>query len=124
MSRGPHWTPSYVENIRAALDKADPADAALFDANAKTYEASLAELDGWVRKEIGSVPEAKRKVITSHDAFGYFGRAYGVTFLAPVGVSTEGEPSAADVAKLIRQIKSQHIKALFIENMSDPRLIE
>jgi zinc/manganese transport system substrate-binding protein len=69
------------------------------------------------------VPANKRKVITTHDAFGYFGAAYGVTFLAPVGVSTEAETSAGGLAKLIDQIKSEGIKALFIENMSDPRLM-
>ena len=77
-----------------------------------------------IRTLFAAVPEAKRKVITTHDAFGYFGAAYGVTFMAPEGMSTESEASAADVAKLIEQIKKDGVSALFVENMSDPRLIE
>jgi len=77
-----------------------------------------------VKTRIAAVPEAKRKVITTHDAFGYFGASYGVTFMAPEGYSTESEASAADVAKLIQQIRADKVSALFIENMSDPRLID
>ena len=73
---------------------------------------------------IASIPPKNRKIITTHDAFGYFGRAYGMAFIAPQGVSTETEPSAKDVAKIIRQIKAQHIPAVFLENISDPRLME
>ncbi len=70
------------------------------------------------------MPAGKRKVITTHDAFGYFGEAYGVTFLAPEGISTDAEPSASDVAKLITQIKDEGVTALFVENMSDGRLVQ
>lgn len=114
----------YVRNVAEALAKADPQDAPTYQANAKKFSAQLAELDNHTRTEIGSVPPEKRKVITTHDAFGYFGAAYGVTFLAPEGISTESEPSAGNLAKLINQIKTEKIKALFIENMSDPRLIQ
>jgi zinc/manganese transport system substrate-binding protein len=76
-----------------------------------------------VRQQIDKVPPAKRRVITSHDAFGYFGGAYGIEFLAPEGISTESEPSATDLAKLIDQIKREHIKTLFVENITDPRTI-
>ena len=114
----------YVANIAAGLAKADPANAALYAASAERYSRELAELDSWVRNEIGAVPPKKRKVITSHDAFGYFGKAYGVTFLAPEGISTESEVSAKDLAKLVRQVKQTRIKAIFMENMSDPRLVE
>src|SRR3954463_14441315 len=72
---------------------------------------------------LDKVPSAKRRVITSHDAFGYFGGAYGIEFLAPEGISTESEPSASDLAKLIDQIKREHIKTLFVENITDPRTI-
>jgi zinc/manganese transport system substrate-binding protein len=113
----------YVRNIEAALIKTDPADAALFKANAAALTAKLKKLDQWTHAEIDSVPAAKRKVITTHDAFGYFGAAYGVTFLAPSGISTEAEPGAGSLAKLIDQIRKEKIKALFIENMSDPRLM-
>ena len=114
----------FVRNIAAALEKADPADAAVFETNAATYTAKLVALDAGTRAKIGAVPQDKRRVITSHDAFGYFGAAYGVTFIAPEGLSTDQEASAASVAKLIDQIKAEKIKAIFIENMTDPRLIQ
>jgi len=114
----------YVNNIADGLCKADPADCETFRRNAATYSAEIKTLDTEVRQQLAMVPEARRKVITSHDAFGYFGAAYGVTFLAPEGISTESEASAADVAKLIQQIRAEGTTALFVENMSDPRLIE
>jgi zinc/manganese transport system substrate-binding protein len=113
----------YVRNIEAALASADPAGKSVYEANAAALLAELAGLDRWTRAEIGAVPAAKRKVITSHDAFGYFAAAYGVTFIAPEGLSTDAEPGAGDLARLIDQIRHEGIKALFIENMSDPRLI-
>jgi zinc/manganese transport system substrate-binding protein len=114
----------YVRNIAAALAKVDPDNAKTYDANAMRYANQLAELDKWVRTQIDMVPQSKRKVITSHDAFGYFGAAYGVEFLAPVGISTEAEPTARQLAGLIDQIKREHINTLFIENITDPRLVE
>jgi zinc/manganese transport system substrate-binding protein len=77
-----------------------------------------------VKAAIASIPPKNRKIITTHDAFGYFARAYGMSFIAPQGVSTETEPSAKDVAKIIRQIKAQHIPAVFLENISDDRLMQ
>lgn len=115
---------TYVRNIAKGLAAADPAHTDAYRANAEAYNQELATLDTWVRQEMDCVPTAKRRVITTHDAFGYFGAAYGVQFIAPEGISTESEPSAAGVARLIRQIKREHIKALFIENMTDPRLIK
>ncbi len=114
----------YVKTIAAALAKADAANAAVYQANAERYGAELAQLDAWVKSELGTVPAAKRKVITTHDAFSYFAEAYGVAFLSPVGVSTEKEPSAKDVARLVRQVKDTGVKAIFVENMTDPRLVE
>jgi zinc/manganese transport system substrate-binding protein len=114
----------YVRNIAKALAAADPADADYFNARAKTYEAALSALDSWVRQEIAQVPQAKRRVITTHDAFGYFGAAYGVTFLAPEGISTDAEPSAGDLAKLIDQIRREKIRALFLENITSPQLMQ
>jgi zinc/manganese transport system substrate-binding protein len=111
---------AYVRTIAAALAAADPAGAALYAAHAEAYLARLAALDAWVRAQIATVPEARRRVVTSHDAFGYFGDAYGITFLSPQGVSTEAEPSAAQVARLIRQIREEGITAVFLENMSNP----
>lgn len=110
----------YAGVIAAALAAADPARADLHRARGEAYQARLAALDAWVREEIGRVPEARRRVVTSHDAFGYFAEAYGVRFLAPQGVSTDAEPSAAQVARLIRTLKAENITAVFLENMANP----
>ncbi len=114
----------YAANIERALIKADPADAADLKASGDRYIAQLKGLDAWARQELAAVPPDRRKVITSHDAFSYFGRAYGVTFLAPQGVSTDAQPSPAQVAALITQIRAEKVKAVFIENQTDPRLVE
>jgi zinc/manganese transport system substrate-binding protein len=114
----------YVANIRDRLAAVDPAGKAAYDANAQAYLAKLDDLDKEVRSAIASIPAHRRKIITTHDAFGYFGAAYGMSFIAPEGVSTDSEPSAKDVARIIRQIKQQNIPAVFLENVSDPRLIE
>lgn len=114
----------YAQAIGDALAKADPLHADSYHSRAKAYAQKIMELDAQVREQIKSVPQAKRKIITTHDAFGYFGRAYGVTFLAPEGISTDSEPTAAAMGKLADQIKREHIKALFLENMTDPRLLQ
>ena len=115
---------TYVTNIRDALVAADPADAGAFRANAESYLARLDALDREVRETVAKIPVSHRKVISTHRAFGYFAAAYGVEFIAPLGVSTESEPSARDIAGIITQIKSAKIPAIFLENISDPRLIE
>jgi zinc/manganese transport system permease protein len=114
----------YAQNIAAGLAAADPGHAADYAAAGARYAARLAALDAWVRGTIAEIPEAKRRIITTHDAFGYFGRAYGVTFLAPAGTAESSEPSAALVGQLIRLVRDQHIQALFLENMTDPRLLD
>jgi zinc/manganese transport system substrate-binding protein len=114
----------YVANIAKALCQADPAGADMYKANAAAYTKKIEDMDAWVKEEFAKIPREQRRMITSHDAFGYFGQAYGLTILAPIGYSTEAEASAQNVGKLIRQIKKEKIKALFIENMSDPRIIE
>jgi len=114
----------YVTNIRNGLKKADPAGGAAYDANAKAYLGKLDELEREVRETIGKIPADRRKIITTHDAFGYFKDAYGVEFIAPQGVSTESEASARDVARIIQQIRKQKIPAVFLENISDPRLLK
>ena len=114
----------YVSNIADALAAADPADAEYFRARAQRYDATLGALDSWVRAEIAQVPAAKRRVITTHDAFGYFGAAYGVTFLAPEGISTDAEPTAGGLARLIDQVRREKIKALFLENITSPQLMQ
>jgi zinc/manganese transport system substrate-binding protein len=114
----------YVANIRDALIKADPAGKATYEANAAAYLARLDALDREVREAIERIPAARRKVITTHDAFGYFQEAYGIEFITPQGVSTEAEASARDVARIIAQIKRQRIPAVFLENVTDPRLVK
>ncbi len=114
----------YVTNIAKALCEVDAADCPTFNANASAYNAKLAVLDAELKTKFSAVPEPNRQVVTTHDAFGYFAIAYGVRFLAPEGFATEAEPSAAAIAKLVRQIKHDNIKALFFENMSDNRVIE
>ena len=113
----------YVANIRDALVAADPADAEAFKSNAEAYLAKLDALDGEVRQAVAQIPENRRKVISTHRAFGYFAAAYGVAFVAPLGVSTESEASARDIAGIITQIRASKIPAVFLENISDPRLI-
>lgn len=114
----------WVGNIETALTEADPEDAAAFAANADSYLARLKDLDAYARSKFEAVPQADRRILTSHDAFGYFGDAYGIKFLSPVGVSTETEASAADVAALIDQIKAEGVKAYFFESSNDPRLVQ
>ena len=113
----------YVGNIRDALIAADPAGSETYKANATTYLDRLDTLDKDVRAAIANIPVARRKVISTHDAFGYFAAAYGIDFVAPQGVSTEAEPSARDLARIISQIKAAKIPAVFLENISDPRLM-
>ena len=114
----------YVMNIRDGLIAADPAGKAAYEANAAAYLERLDALDREVKAAVEAIPSDRRRIITSHDAFGYFQNAYGVTFVAPQGVSTEAEASAKDVAKIIRQIRREKIPAVFLENVSDPRLLE
>jgi zinc/manganese transport system substrate-binding protein len=114
----------YARNIARGLAGADPANAAAHAAGGEAYATRLDTLDGWIRAQLATVPEARRKVVTGHDAFGYFGAAYGIGFLAPQGVSTEAEPSAQQVAALIRQIRAEGITAVFLENMANPATLE
>ncbi|WP_431016542.1 metal ABC transporter substrate-binding protein [Bradyrhizobium pachyrhizi] len=114
----------YVVNIRDGLIAAAPDQTAIFKANADAYLAKLEALDREVHEAVARVPEARRKVISTHGAFGYFADAYGVTFFSPLSVSTDSEPSARDIAAIIAQIKVAKIPAVFLENISDPRLIE
>ena len=114
----------YVANILAGLIAADPTDADYFRARAKNYDEALDATEKDVRATIVAIPPQARKIITTHDAFGYFGAAYGFEFIAPQGFSTESEPSARQVAGLIAQIRREHAPAVFLENISDPRLMQ
>jgi zinc/manganese transport system substrate-binding protein len=115
---------TYVSNIAKGLCAADAAGCDTYKTNAAAYTQQLRALDNEIKAAWATIPTAQRKVITSHDAFGYYAKAYGVRFLAPQGVSTESEASAKGVAQLVRQIKRENIKALFVESISDPRLID
>jgi zinc/manganese transport system substrate-binding protein len=114
----------YVANIRDALIAADPDGKATYDANATKFLADIDTVEKEVKDAITALPAARRKIITTHDAFGYFGAAYGMEFIAPEGVSTESEASAKDVAKIIRQIRAEKIPAVFLENVTDHRLLD
>lgn len=113
----------YVTNIRDALVQADALDGDYFRRNADRYLAELDALDREVRNEMEKIPPARREVISTHDAFGYFAKDYGIAFIAPLGVSTETEPSARDIATLIVQVKKEEIPAVFLENITDDRLM-
>ncbi|MDB5777233.1 MAG: ABC-type Mn2+/Zn2+ transport system, periplasmic component protein [Herbaspirillum sp.] len=114
----------YTGNIVAALSKLDPAGARVYKKNGDAYIAALKQLDAWTAAQIATIPAGKRKIITSHDAFHYFGAHYNIEFIAPQGMATDSEPSAQDVAAMIRQMKTERIKAVFIENMTSPKLLE
>ncbi|MQB12672.1 metal ABC transporter substrate-binding protein [Agrobacterium sp. ICMP 6402] len=114
----------YVKNIAGAFCEVDKAGCATYTANSDAYIAKLAALNEKVKTEVAAIPPEKRVIITSHDAFGYFEHAYGLNFLAPEGISTESEASAADVAKLVDQVKHDKASAIFVENITDKRLID
>ncbi|MBB1487197.1 zinc ABC transporter substrate-binding protein [Oceanospirillum sp. D5] len=114
----------YVKNIANGLSEADPANKAEYQKNAQAYIKELEQLEHEIEHLFDEIPEQQRKVITPHDAFGYFAHAWHIEFIAPQGNSTESEAAAGDVAKIIRQIREHQIRAVFIENVSDSRLIE
>ncbi|WP_037585866.1 metal ABC transporter solute-binding protein, Zn/Mn family [Stenoxybacter acetivorans] len=114
----------YAKNVADALIQADAAGKVYYQRRLKNFQAELNQLDVWTKQTFNTIPESKRKVITSHDAFNYLGNRYHVQFLAPQGVSEEAEPSAKQVAAIIRQIKQRNIKAVFTENIKNPRVIE
>jgi zinc/manganese transport system substrate-binding protein len=114
----------YVANIRDGLIAADPDGKSTYEANATKFLADIDTVEKDVTEKIAALPATRRKIITTHDAFGYFGATYGMDFIAPEGVSTESEASAKDVAKIIRQIKAEKIPAVFLENVTDHRLLD
>ncbi|WP_018152858.1 metal ABC transporter substrate-binding protein [Leeia oryzae] len=114
----------YVRNIAKGLSDNDPANAAYYNKNAASYLMALDQLQKWVSAEVGAIPASKRRVITSHDAFGYLAKRFGIRFLSPQGMNTEAEAAPKDVANLINQIKQEKIRAVFVENISNPKLLQ
>lgn len=114
----------YARNISESLQQADPEDAAAIRQQGDAYIRQLQQLDQQTEKAFAAIPVAKRQVLTSHDAFGYFGERYHVRFMSPIGLNTDEEASASAVAGLINQLKTHHIHRYFIENQTDPRLVQ
>jgi zinc/manganese transport system substrate-binding protein len=114
----------YVANISEGLSRLDPPNAALYRAQAERYAQEIRALDGWARSELAAIPSSKRRFITSHDGFEYLARAYDIEMTPARGMVNDTDPSAEDIARLIQQIRTTKVKAIFIENMNDPRLIE
>jgi zinc/manganese transport system substrate-binding protein len=112
----------YVRNIAEGLVKASPDHAEIWRANAATTIADIERTDAWIEAQYAPIPPAARKIITTHDAFGYYGERYGVSFLAAEGISTDAEPSAKGIAALVGQIRRERVRTVFLENMTDPRI--
>ncbi len=115
---------AYVSAIARGLCEVDASGCQTYKANALAYTARLDKLSAEIKREFDVIPVDQRIIITSHDAFSYLGKAFDITFLAPEGISAEADAAAGDVAKLIRQIRNEKAKALFVESISDPRLLE
>jgi zinc/manganese transport system substrate-binding protein len=114
----------YVQAIAAGLATVDAANAALYLGSAARYAAQIEETDAWIDATLGPIPPGQRRVITTHDAFGYYGARYGIEFLSAEGISTESEPSAKAITALVRQIEREKVRAVFVENMTSPRMAE
>ena len=114
----------YVRNIAAALTRLDPAGAADYRMRAAAYADQIRAVDDWARKEIATVPAPKRRVLASHDSLEYLANTYGITLLAVNGWTNKSEPSAAELAKLTRQIRADHVKAVFLDSITDPRAMQ
>ncbi len=114
----------YIHNIQEALGTKDPHHKAFYEKNAQQVIHRLNAIDASIRQRLSHIPPRHRKIITAHDAFGYFGNSYGVEFLSPVGTNTESEPCAKDMVKLIEAIKTYKVKTIFLENITNPKLIQ
>ena len=120
----PRNTVLYVQAIAAGLIAADPVHADAYRAAAADYSVRVAKVDSWIETTLGAIPAAQRRIITTHDAFGYYGARYGIEFLSAEGISTESEPSAKAITALVRQIKREKVQAVFIENMTSPKMAQ
>jgi zinc/manganese transport system substrate-binding protein len=114
-----------VEAIRDALAAADPANAAGYKANADAYLAELNTLDGFIVEQTATLPEERRKLVTTHDTFAYFARRYGYEIVGTaLGATTAADPAAGEIVALVEQIKAAGVPAIFAENIQNPRLME
>jgi zinc/manganese transport system substrate-binding protein len=114
----------WVRNIESALASIDFKNAKIYQKNAQDYLRELDRLDNWIKSQFQHISSEDRKIITAHDAFGYYGKAYGIKFLSPMGLTTETEPSAFAIAELIKQIRRENFSTLFVENMTNDRLMQ
>jgi zinc/manganese transport system substrate-binding protein len=114
----------YVKNIAEALAKQDPANAAFYHARAAAYTDELKALDAWAKTEIAAIPAAKRRIISSHDSLEYLAKAYNITLISVNGWTNNSEPSAAELARLTQQIKKERVRALFLDSITDPRVMQ
>lgn len=114
----------YVQNIARALKKKDPQNKAFYEKNMRAYLEKLTQLDESIRRRIDHIPPHRRKIITAHDAFGYFGNSYGIQVFAPQGISTESEPKIHSIIDLVKQIKRENIRIIFVEKISNPKVIQ
>ena len=114
----------YVRNIAEALARLDPANAVEYRAHAAAYTKQIQAVDDWARKEMASVPAAKRRVLSSHDSLQYLARAYDIKLLTVNGWTNKSEPSAAELAKLAQQVRAEHVKALYLDSITDPRAMQ
>jgi zinc/manganese transport system substrate-binding protein len=114
----------YVKNIAEALARTDPANAADYRARAAAYIKELQAVDAWAGTEMAAVPAAKRRIISSHDAFEYLAKAYSITLISIYGWTNKREPSAAEVSRLAQQVEQEHVRALFLDSITDPRVME
>jgi len=114
----------YVKNIAEALARADAANAADYRARAASYIKQIQAVDAWAKSEIAAVPVSKRRVLASHDSLEYLGKALGITLISINGWTNKSEPSAAEVARLTQQIQADNLHALFLDSITDPRVME
>lgn len=110
--------------IADALAEVRPECAERFRSNAETYTAQLEALDGWIEEAVSSIPEGQRVLVTAHDAFAYYGRAYGIEVEGVQGISTESEAGVADIRNMAQVIAERQVPAVFIESTINPRTVQ
>jgi zinc/manganese transport system substrate-binding protein len=120
----PHLVKIWVHHIVKGLSKIDPLRKEIYEANGKAYIEELRKLDQWIKAKLQAIPKERKRIVTAHDAFGYFSERYNVEIISPVGLSTDAEPTVQTVNRIIRFIKKHHISTIFLENISNAKMIE